>query len=137
MDPVTLAIVTAVSAGAMGGATDVAKNTIVDSYEGLKALIKKKFGHDSDVSQAIEKLQVKPDSLGHRAVLGEELANANAGSDPEVLSAAQSLIALVKALPQGEQRLQQIANGVGIAQASGSGAATVNVSGWPGSAKKE
>jgi hypothetical protein len=137
MDPITLAIVTALSAGAMSGATDVAKKAIGDSYEGLKALIKKKFGRDSDVSEAIEKLQAKPESAGHQAVLSEELVNANAASDPEVLNAAQSLLALIKALPQGEQRIQQIAHGIGIAQASGSGTATVNVSGLPGNPNKE
>lgn len=137
MDPVTLAIVTAVSAGSMGGVTDVAKKAIGDSYEGLKALIKKKFGHGSNVSQAIERLQAKPDSPGHRAVLSEELANAKAASDPEVLSAAQSLLALVKALPQGEQHVQQVAHGVGIAQASGSGTATVNVLDWPRKLSRE
>jgi hypothetical protein len=127
MDPVTLAIVAAVSAGATSGATDVAKKAIGDSYEGLKALIKRKFGHHPDVSEAIEKVQAKPDSAGHRAVLSEELANANATSDQEVLRTAQSLLALVKALPHGEQRLQQIASGIGIAQASGGSAASVNM----------
>ena len=39
MDPVSVAIISALSAGATGAATDVAKKAIVDGYEGLKALL--------------------------------------------------------------------------------------------------
>src|SRR5437763_585877 len=102
MDPITLAIVAALSAGAASGATDVAKKAIVDGYEVLKTLLKKKFGDNSDATDAINKLQAKPDSPARRETLAEELKAVNAAADPELLHAAQSLLELVKALPQGE-----------------------------------
>jgi hypothetical protein len=135
MDPVTLAITAALSAGAASGATDVAKKAIVDGYEALKALLKRKFGSNGHVADAIDKLQTKPDSPGHKAVLEEELTKAKAADDPELLFAAQSLLDLIKKLPQGEQHVQQIAQGTGIAQASGGGTATVTMS--PSNTKKE
>jgi hypothetical protein len=51
----TNAIVAAISAGAVAGASDTAKVAIADAYQGLKSLVKKKFGHDSDAAEAIEK----------------------------------------------------------------------------------
>jgi hypothetical protein len=132
MDPVSLAIISALTAGATSGANEAAKKAIIDSYEGLKSLPKKKFGNDNGVSEAIDQLQAKPDSSARRAVLGEELMAASAASDPELLSAAQLLLALIKALPQGEHHVQQIAQGIGIAQASDGSTATVTMSGSPG-----
>ena len=130
MDPVTLAIIAGLSAGATSGVSDAAKKAVVDGYEGLKALIKKKFGSNSDVADAIEKLQAKPDSSGRRETLAEELKAVDAGVEPEVLAAARTLLELIKALPQGEQHLQ-VARGRGIAQADRESTATVNIYGSP------
>jgi hypothetical protein len=38
MDPVTVAIIAAISAGSTSGVTDATKKAIVDGYEGLKAV---------------------------------------------------------------------------------------------------
>jgi hypothetical protein len=130
MDPVTLAIIAALSAGITSGLTNVAKKALVDGYEGLKGLIKKKFGSTSDPAEAIEKLQAKPDSPGRRATLVEDLKAVNAAADPELLSAAHSLLELIKALPQGEQHIQ-VAQGTGIAQADRGGRASVRIFGSP------
>jgi len=131
MDPVTAAIIAALSAGAASGATDVAKKAIVEGYEGLKGLLKKKFGSDSEAADAIEKFQDTPDSPKRQETLVQELKAVNAAGDPELLRAARSLLELIKGLPQGEQHIQQVAQGTGIAQASGGGTATVSMSGWP------
>jgi hypothetical protein len=130
MDPVTVAIIAALSAGAKSGVTDAAKKAIVDGYEGLKALLKKKFGSNSDVADAIDKLQAKPDSPGRRETVAEELKAANADAQPELLCAAESLLELIKALPQGEQHIQ-VAHGTGIAQADRGSTATVKIFGLP------
>ena len=89
-DIVTNAIVAALSAGAVTGATDTAKSAIADAYEGLKSLVKKKFGHDSDAAEAIDKLEAKPESGARKETLAEELKAVNSASDPELVSAAQS-----------------------------------------------
>jgi hypothetical protein len=130
MDPVTLAIITALATGATSGLTDATKKALVDGYEGLKGLIKKKFGGDSDAAEAIEKLQAKPDSLGRRETLAEELKAVNAAADPELLSASHSLLELIKALPQGDRHIQ-VAQGIGIAQADRGGTASVKFFGSP------
>jgi hypothetical protein len=121
-DIVHNAIVAALSAGA----TDTAKSAIADAYQGLKSLIKKKFGHDSDVAEAIDKLEAKPDSGARKEVVAEELKAVNSASDPELVSAAQSLLALIKGLPQSEKHIQ-VAQGTGIAQADRGGTATVTM----------
>jgi hypothetical protein len=125
-DIVANAIVAALSAGAVAGTTDTAKSAIADAYEGLKSLIKKKFGQDSDSADAIDNLEAKPDSDGRKKTLAEELEAVNPASDPELVSAAQSLLALIKALPQGEKHIQ-VARGTGIAQADRGSTATVTM----------
>ena len=104
MEPITAAIIAALTAGAASGVTEAAKKAISDGYSGLKALINKKLGGNRDVTDAIEKLQTKPESPGRRQTLAEELKATNASADPELLGAAQSLLELIKALPQGGER---------------------------------
>jgi hypothetical protein len=123
---VTNAIIAALSAGAVAGATDTAKSAIADGYQGLKSLIKKKFGDHSGVAKAIDNLEEKPDSGGRRQTVLEELQAINSTSDPELVSAAQSLFKLIRALPQGEKHVQA-AHGTGIAQADRGSTATVTV----------
>ena len=132
MDPVTLAIVAALSAGAASGATEVAKQANADGYEALKFQLKKKFGSNGAPADAIDKLQATLDSPARREMLAKELNAVNAAADPELLGAAQSLLELVRALPQGEQYIQQVAQGTGIAQASRGSTATVSMYGTPG-----
>jgi hypothetical protein len=130
MEPITAAIIAALTAGAASGVTEAAKKAISDGYSGLKALINKKFGGKSDVTDAIEKLQAKPESPGRQQTLAEELKATNASADPELLSAAQSLLELIKTLPQGEQHIQN-AVGTGIAQADRGSIASVNFGAAP------
>jgi hypothetical protein len=100
MDPITTALISAVAAGAGSGATDIAKKAIAEDYEDLKALLKSKFGHNSRTADAIEKFQDTPDSPKRQDTL-QELKAVNASADPELMSAAQSLLELINALPQG------------------------------------
>jgi hypothetical protein len=125
-DIVSNAIVAALSAGAVAGATDTAKKAVADAYEGVKSLVKKKFGGDSDAAEAIDKLEAKPHSDGRKQTLTEELEAVNAASDPELVSAVQSLLELIRALPQGEKHIQ-FAQGTGIAQADRGSTATVTM----------
>jgi hypothetical protein len=126
-DAIANAIVAALSAGAATGATDAAKKAVVDAYEGLKSLIKTRFGNDSKTALAIDNLEMNPDSNGRRLTLGEELESTDAGADPALASAAQALLKLIRALPQGEKHIQ-FAQGQAIAQADHGSTATVNFS---------
>ena len=130
MEPVTTAIIAALIAGAASGVTEAAKKAISDGYSGLKALISKKFGSNSGVSDAVAQLEATPDSPKRQQTLAEELKTTNASADPELLSAAQSLLDLIKTLPQGEQHIQK-AVGTGIAQADRGSTASVSFAAPP------
>lgn len=127
MDPITTAVIAAVSAGA---SSEVTKKTIAESYDGLKALLTKKFGSDSDVAEAVDRLEKKPDAAGRRQTVGDELQAVNAGTDPELLAAAQALLDQIKAIP-GAKLNVQIARGTGIAQAGDGSNASVTFDGPP------
>jgi hypothetical protein len=129
-EAITTAIAAALSAGVATGATDTAKKAITDAYEGLKSLIKAKFGNDSEAVHAINRLEAVPGSEGRKLTLSEELKAIDAGTDPELISAAQSLLGLIRALPKGETHIQ-FAQGTGIAQADRGGTAKVTINSPP------
>jgi hypothetical protein len=128
MDPVTL-IVTALVAGAAKAAGKTAEQIVSDAYNGLKNLIKSKFGHDSTLASAVNVLEAKPDSADLQGLVKNQLEASKAAEDPEIKSAAQQLYDLVKAQPGGAELVNQIATGNYIAQASGGSTATVTISG--------
>ena len=96
----------------------------------MKSIIKAKFGNNNDALGAIDKLEAKPGSEGRKLTLIEELKTIDAGSDPELISAAQSLLELIRALPKGEIHTQ-FAQGTGIAQADRGGTAEVTINSPP------
>src|SRR5947207_829831 len=124
MDPVT-SIVTAIIAGVAAGGTKAAEEAIKDGYQGLKNLIRAKLGGDSGVAKAIGGLEEDPKSAGYQTVLKEQVEREQLGSDADIRAAAEALLARIKQQPGGEQHVQQIANGIGIAQAAGGGTASV------------
>jgi hypothetical protein len=129
-DPITTAIIAAISigvvSGATKGATKVAEQAIVDAYNGLKMLFVRKFGQNSEVVKAVERLEEKPDSSGRRTTLSEEVELAKAIEDKEILGAANNLFTMIKQLPAGEQHIQA-ASGSYIAQADRGSTASVVV----------
>jgi hypothetical protein len=126
MDPITIAIVAALTVGATSGLTEVAKAMITDAYQGLKNLIKKKIGDKSHVITSIDVLETKPQSVGRQQTLNEEIVDTHLAQDQEILQAAQSLLSLIKAEPAGEHHVQQVTGNYN-AVVQGSGNATVNV----------
>jgi len=106
MDPVTTAILAAVSAGAIAGVTKAGEQAIVDAYAKLKELLGKKFGAKSKVVKAVKDLEANPKSEARKAVMKEEVAAAKADQDKDLLQAALVLIKSVKALPGGTQIIQ-------------------------------
>ena len=126
MDPITIAIVAALTAGATSGVTEVAKDAIVDAYQALKGLIRNKFGGKGAVVQSLEVLEAKPNAVGRQQTLSEEFIEAQVVQDPEIVQAAQSLLDLVQSQPGGERHIQQITGNYN-AVVQGRGNATVNV----------
>ncbi len=99
MDPITTAIVAALA--------DLSKDAIKDGYNALKAALKKKFGSESDLVDAVDKLEKKPDSEGRKATLQEEVEIAKVNDDSEISLLAQDLVDKIKDQPGGQQRINQ------------------------------
>jgi hypothetical protein len=106
MDPITTAIVAALGAGAISGATEVGEQIISDAYSKLKDLLGKKFGTKSKVVKAVKELESNPKSAARKEVVKEEVAAVQADQDTELLQLAQSLLKSIKALPGGTQIIQ-------------------------------
>lgn len=96
MDPITTAIVSALTAGATSGLTETSKTVIADAYQTLKELLVKKFGTKSQVIQAIDHLEAKPISTSRQGGLQEEISTIRADQDGEVLAAASRLSTLIQ-----------------------------------------
>lgn len=106
MDPITAAIVAALTAGAISGATKMAEQATSDAYGKLKELLGKRFGAKSKIVKAVKELEANPKSEARKAVVKEEVIAANADKDTDLLKAAQALLKAIKAKPGGEQIIQ-------------------------------
>src|SRR5262247_627540 len=91
MDPITL-IVTALAAGAALGVKDTASAAVKDAYEGLKALVKKRFAGRRDGELVLARYEEAPDSW--EGPLTAELTAVRADSDAKLVAAAQAVMRL-------------------------------------------
>jgi len=105
MDPITGAIVAALAAGVASEATEVGKKVIVDAYKALKAAIKKKYGQDSKVVQAIADVEKEPDYKPGQDNLAGRVEQTKAAADPELQQLTQALMEALKSTPEGEKAL--------------------------------
>lgn len=99
MDVITTAIIAALAA--------LSKDAIQDSYNSLKSALKKKFGSESEVVDAVEGLEKKPDSKGRQATLQEEIENAKVNDDAQIVQLAQDLLNKLKDEPGGQKIINQ------------------------------
>ncbi len=99
MDVITTAIIAALAA--------LSKDAIKDSYNALKSALKNNFGSESEVVEAVEGLEKKPDSKGRQATLQEEIENAKVNDDIEIIQLAQDLLNKLKDEPGGQQIINQ------------------------------
>ena len=100
MDPITAAILAVLPALA----TDVVKSGVKDAYEGLKAVIRRKWGETAPISKAIAAVEEDPTSKGQAAVLEEKVAAVNASGDAEVAQALRQLVEAMKRIMSGVRR---------------------------------
>jgi hypothetical protein len=96
MDPITL-IVTALAAGAASAMQDDAKAAVKTAFERLRHLVKKRFTSPDTGEFMLANHAAAPDIW--QAPMKQELDKSGAGSDPELINAAQALMKLVD--PQG------------------------------------
>ena len=89
MEPISL-ILSALAAGASAALKDTAGKAVKDSYEGLKALIKKKFEGDALAQGMIE---AKPEEIKQvEGLLKTKIAAVGIDKDEEILKAAEAIL---------------------------------------------
>ena len=86
MDPITM-IVAALAAGAAEALKDTAAAAVKDAYAGLKGFLARKYP-----KVGVEAVEEKPESEARRAVVAEDLADAGADKDEELLAAVGQLV---------------------------------------------
>jgi hypothetical protein len=86
MDPITM-IVAVVAAGAAEGLKDTAAAAVKDAYAGLKRFLARKYP-----KVGVEAVEARPESEARRAVVAEDLADAGADKDKELLAAVGQLL---------------------------------------------
>jgi hypothetical protein len=104
MDPITTAIIAALPALA----SELVTSGLKDAYQGLKAVIRRKFGESSQVSKAVEALEADPGSKGQAAVLQEKVTVARASEDPDVMKALAELVNTLKEAKIGGEAVSNI-----------------------------
>jgi hypothetical protein len=104
MDPITATILAAL--GVMG--SEVIKSGVKDAYEGLKAVIRRKWGEGAAISKAIVALEGAPQSKAQAAVLEEKVGQVKATDDTEVAQALHKLIEQMKTDGVGGEAVARI-----------------------------
>jgi prophage DNA circulation protein len=104
MDPITTAIVAVLPALA----SDMVKSSIKDAYDGLKAVIRRKWGDNAPVTKAISALEEDPKSKAQAAVLEEKVEAVKAAEDAEVLQALHRLVEQMKAEKIGGETVARV-----------------------------
>lgn len=102
METLTAAIIAALG--------NLGVKAVGDAYEGVKALVLRKFGAESDLADALKKLEKQPDAQWRQDALQEEAEAAGANEDAEIMKAAQALLDAVKAQPGGAEAVRSIVN---------------------------
>lgn len=88
MDPITAAILGALAVGA----NEVGERVLLDAYEGLKLIIKRKFGENSKLATAVKTIEDEPEFEPNRAALEQRIVDAKASEDVDILDAARTLL---------------------------------------------
>lgn len=111
MDPVSLALITAIGAGVTSSVTDATKASLVAGYTALKTrLLEKMSSLHPKVPQALTELEASPTSQARQAVLVEEVTAAQIPHDSELLNLAQALLQQIQQAPTGSQIINHVEN---------------------------
>jgi hypothetical protein len=104
MDPITAAILAVLPALA----TDMVKSGVKDAYEGLKVVIRRKWGEAAPISKAIAAVEEDPSSKAQAAVLEEKVGAVKATEDAEVAQALRQLVEQMKTHGVGGEAVAKI-----------------------------
>jgi hypothetical protein len=104
MDPITAAILAVLPALA----ADTVKSGIKDAYDGLKAVIRRKWGDAAPISKAIAAVEEDPKSKAQAAVLAEKVGAVKADEDADVLQALRVLVEQMKTHGVGGEAIAKV-----------------------------
>jgi hypothetical protein len=111
MDPVSLALITAIGAGVTNSVTDATKASLVAGYTALKTRLREKIGgKHPKVPQALTELEAAPTSQARQAVLVEEVMATDLPHDRELLDLAQALLQQIQQTSPGTQIIHHVQN---------------------------
>jgi hypothetical protein len=104
MDPITAAIMAVLPALV----ADTVKSTVKDAYDGLKAVIRQRWGETAPIAKAITALEEDPQSKAQAAVLEEKVGAVKATEDAEVAQALHRLVEEMKSHGIGGEAVAKI-----------------------------
>jgi len=91
MEPISMALIAALTAGLVSGVTKIGESLVGDAYQTLKAALGRKFGRKSKVLQAVRDLESDPGSVRAQQALSASITTETAGRDRELLELAERL----------------------------------------------
>jgi hypothetical protein len=104
MDPLTTAVLAVLRI--IG--SEAVKSGVKDAYEGLKAVIRRKWGDTAPISKAISAIEEDPTSKAQAAVLKEKVSAVKATEDAEVAQALHKLVEQMKTHGIGGEAVARI-----------------------------
>ncbi|MEG3971814.1 hypothetical protein QUA00_29975 [Microcoleus sp. T2B6] len=119
MDPITSAIF-------LGVAGNLATDALTAAYTSLKKALTKKHGQDSDLVEAVNKLEKTPDRDDRKATVQAEVEIAKANDDAELVKLAQDLLNQLKEQSGGMSAINQTVSKVKFAAIAGAGNASIS-----------
>ena len=119
MDAITAAIV-------LGVAGNFATEALKATYKVLKDALTAKYGEKSNLVDAVNKLESKPNSEPRKGLVQEAVEEVQADKDPELVKLAQDLLDKIKDQPDGIASIKQVISNVKYAATSGTGNATIS-----------
>ena len=90
MEAAIALILKALATGAAAASLSVGKEAMQNAYNGLKALLKRKFGDNEDAGFALRSYEKKP--LKSKELLADALEETGAAADKDVEAAAQKVM---------------------------------------------
>jgi hypothetical protein len=91
-----------------GLASDTLKDAVKSAYEGLKTVIRRKWGEAAPISKAIKAAEEDPTSKAQAGVLAEKVEAIKASEDGDVMKALQELLAVLKTDGIGGEAIARI-----------------------------
>jgi hypothetical protein len=91
MEPLTAAIISALTFLGPEAAKEGVKAVVKDAYDGLKSVIHRKWGGDSAVAQSVEAVEARPQSKDLAENLDRQVARSGAATDADVARALKTL----------------------------------------------